>query len=112
MCTSRKQTSGCFDSKRFSGLAAVAGLGDDLELGPGLRELARERLAQQRLVVRDQGGRTRAHQAWDSRARKSISATTPRGSRARMCNSPRLRRRAPAVREGPRGPSRALDSNP
>ena len=73
-----------FRLEELDGLAAIAGLGDDFQFRPGLRELAGERLAQQRLVVRDQGGGTRCHQASASRAGKSISATTPRGSRARM----------------------------
>ncbi len=60
-------------------LSAVSRLRDDLEFRPGLRELERERLAEQRLVVGDQGRRLRAHQAVACCAGKSNSAVTPRG---------------------------------
>ena len=75
MCTSRKQMSGRMRLEQLDRLAAVARLRHDLELRPGLRELARERLAQQRLVVGDQRGRALArHVAAPPRAGKSSSA--------------------------------------
>jgi hypothetical protein len=45
--------------EQLDGLAAVARLGDDLELGPRLGELPGERLAQERLVVGNERGRAR-----------------------------------------------------
>jgi hypothetical protein len=42
-------------------VATIAGLRDDRQLGPGLRQLPREGIAQQRFVVGDEG--CRAHQA-------------------------------------------------
>ena len=57
MCTSRNTTSGWCCSNSCHRLAAVARLGHDLELGPQPRELRGQPLAQQRLVVGDEGSR-------------------------------------------------------
>ena len=74
-------------------LAAVARLRDDLELGPGLRELARERVAQQRLVVGDQRGRARASSVGAPRAgRSSFGADAVRLARAARAAARRRRR--------------------
>src|SRR5947207_1442405 len=61
-------------------LAAVLRLGDDLELGPDTGELPPERLAQERLVVRDQRGLSRGSQRASTRAGKRTAARTPRGA--------------------------------
>ena len=63
--------------------AAVARFGDDLELRPCGAELTRERIAQQRLVVRDERSGSRASRHVARSAGISTSATTPRGVFAR-----------------------------
>ena len=60
-------------------LAAVARLRHHFELGPRLRELARQGLTQERLVVGDQRGRSLRRRHAASRAGSSSSALTPRG---------------------------------
>jgi hypothetical protein len=57
-------------------LASVPRLGHNFELGPHPPQLAPQRFAQQRLVVRDQRRRSAAHVC----AGSSISTTAPRGT--------------------------------
>jgi hypothetical protein len=59
------------------GLATVAGLRDDLQLRPDLRQQAFEHVTQERLVVGDQGGRALRIHALSCRAGNSSSAHTP-----------------------------------
>src|SRR5207244_5650305 len=83
------------------GLAAVTRLGHDIELGPGLRELALQGVAKQRLVVGNQCCRAREHQFPSAGAGRSSWAQTPRGSCAvtRRCAArPNMScRRSPSV---------------
>ena len=92
-------------------LFAVRGLGDDLELGPCLREARLELGAHHRLVVGDQCGRHgsvghgRAASARCSAGSSGISivARAPRGTASSRVNRPRAPNSAPAVRGRWRG---------
>jgi hypothetical protein len=112
MWTSRKQTSGPPGLEQLHGFATVPRLRDDLELRPDLRELAGEGLAQQRLVVGDQGRRARAHHCPASRAGKSSTAETPLGccaatrssaSPPNVSSKPLTQRREPGAQPAVRG---------
>ena len=70
-------------------LPSVPRLGHNLELGPHDRQLAPQRIAQQRFIVRDQRGRVGVHVC----AGMSISTTAPRGPlgvRRRCAASPKI----------------------
>ena len=84
-------------------LAAVARLRDHLQLGPGLRELARQRLAQQRLVVGDQRGRARPVMPGSARREVELGADAVRLERGEAAAARRRRTPAAGARAASRG---------